>query len=167
MKIYKKEIAIEQLEASIELFFQDEYPIPTHNIIMSQNVLLHDLCIKKWLETTLDYIRKDKHSEFLRIQRELSNFSKHSERDTIDYIELKLSSIEEVNNIMLTVNIFLFTQLYPDYMSEKIKIYYAYMINNNPSLFNLDKNKLDEINKVKNEMNIELSKEKIYSLFFK
>lgn len=36
-----------------------------------------------------------------------------------------------------------------------------------PSLFNLDKNKLDEINKIKNEMNIELSKEKIYSLFFK
>lgn len=167
MKIYKKDIAIEQFEASIELFFQDKYSYPTHNIIMSLNVLLLDLCIKKWHKTILDNIKKEYHKKFINIQREISNFSKHSEKDQNDYIEVKWSDIREKNFFMLIDNYSLFSQLYPDYKSNYINIFYAYSLEKYPNLFNIEKEWIEIFNKLKWESNINLSKENIYNYCIK
>ncbi len=121
MRYYKKDIALEQIKTSIELFFEWKNNISAQTLIHATKILLEDLDRKKWTDLRLESylkedITKEERSNFFDSINEFPNFCKHSKNDPKDYIDTKIKLIRANE-----YQIFYCIQLYHAVFNEKIK----------------------------------------------
>lgn len=164
MKILKKDIAIETLECAIILFFQDKYVYPTHTLIMSLSIMLEDLCTKKWAETMWNSIDKEHHKELRAIQRQIVNFSKHSDRNTDDSIEVKAKDLRKINEVVLAYTAFLlFPQIYSGHTSIKYAVLLVYVLEKHPWLFRFSESQREQMSFYIDKLTLINEKEDLYN----
>ena len=90
--ITKLQIAARQLDAGIQLIFEDRDPIPTHSLLFAASEILKDLCDVSGLQSKVDgavadLIKPEYQTDFHQLMRKEALFFKHAQNDPNETIE--------------------------------------------------------------------------------
>lgn len=133
MKYYKEEIALDQINASIKLFFEWINNISIKTLTHATKNMLEDIDKNNWTNFRMEcsfntkITTKEKNAFFDKINN-FPNFCKHSDRKKTKekFIETKLKLIES-NEIEIFFCINLYRELYKDKEHKLFDLYYGYL----------------------------------------
>jgi hypothetical protein len=126
--ITKLEIAARQLDAGIQLIFEDRDPIPTHSLLFAASEMLKNLCdaaglLSKVDGAVADLIKPEYQKDFHQLMRKEALFFKHAERDPNETIE---AFDAEKNDTLALFAIERFRTLHPE-LSMPMAVFVAWL----------------------------------------
>lgn len=149
MELGKIDVAIAQLDQSIELYFCGGDEIAIHTLAMASHEVLTNVVNiqhqgRSLFQKIAEDVKNGRKEDFKKIFPRAYNYFKHAKTDTNETIEFN----PEINSLVLLSAALMVKEYFPDNLSVRIQILILWMLTNDKDIFSFsefDANKLSQI----------------------